>query len=149
MGGWVGLGCVGLQPPLLPAPPTWLHEWPCCLPQRYARALVVLPYLSIINEKTEHLSALLAPLHLRVKGYTSGGDESGQPLAARGGESVAVCTIEKANVCVNRLAQEGRLGELVCEQGCLEGVQRIALSTAAAAPRLQGSCAVWSSTSCT
>ena len=113
---------------------------------------MVLPYLSIINEKTDHLAQLLAPLRARVKvtracgwssagraaagagkrsrparvgerprclctpqGYVAGGDESGQPLAARGGETVAVCTIEKSNVCVNRLAQEGRLGEWVCE----------------------------------
>jgi hypothetical protein len=29
----------------------------------------------------------------------------------RRGETVAICTIEKANVAINRLAQEGRLGE--------------------------------------
>lgn len=28
------------------------------------------------------------------------------------GETVAICTIEKANVAINRLAQEGRLGAL-------------------------------------
>lgn len=33
-------------------------------------------------------------------------------LACRG-ETVAVCTMEKANVALNKLAQEGRLGEAV------------------------------------
>lgn len=28
------------------------------------------------------------------------------------GETVACCTIEKANVAINKLAQDGRLGEL-------------------------------------
>lgn len=32
------------------------------------------------------------------------------PLDRRG-ETVAVCTMEKANVALNKLAQEGRLGE--------------------------------------
>jgi len=30
------------------------------------------------------------------------------------GEAVAVCTIEKANVAINRLVQQGRLQELCC-----------------------------------
>jgi hypothetical protein len=81
-------------------------------PQKYCKALVVLPYISIVGEKTEHLTALLRPMGASVKGFF-GGDEDGRPLASRG-EDVAVCTIEKANSAINRLAQEGRLGELCC-----------------------------------
>ena len=136
-------------------------------PQKYGRALVVLPYVSIVNEKSEHLAEVLAPMHATVRGFSGGAAEDGaasQPLAPRcggsrgwagrrgagrwwqrrgagvasarapeqrcrcpnqapgptadgrpcSGETVAVCTIEKANVAINRLVQEERLGELCC-----------------------------------
>lgn len=44
--------------------------------------LVVLPYVSIVSEKTEHLSAVLAPMHASVKGFF-GTEEKGQALAPR------------------------------------------------------------------
>lgn len=50
-------------------------------PRRMARALVVLPYISIVNEKTEHLSHILKPLHCLVKGYSG---EAGQGAAREG-----------------------------------------------------------------
>jgi DNA polymerase theta len=77
------------------------------------RALVVLPYISIVSEKTEHLSDLLRPIKATVRGYHGAMDSASSPLAPNG-EAVAVCTIEKANVCINRLLQEGRLAELSC-----------------------------------
>lgn len=76
------------------------------------KVLFVLPYISIVCEKTEHLTTILKPMKASVRGFF-GAEESRAPLSP-GGEAVAVCTIEKANVCVNRLAQEGRLGELAC-----------------------------------
>ncbi|DBA82486.1 TPA: hypothetical protein ACH3X2_000714 [Trebouxia sp. C0005] len=78
----------------------------------YSKALVVLPYVSVVAEKTEHLTTILAAMRCKVKGYYGSG-EGGTPLAP-GGESVAVCTIEKANGAINKLVQEGRLGELTC-----------------------------------
>ncbi|KAK9815292.1 hypothetical protein WJX72_001157 [[Myrmecia] bisecta] len=80
--------------------------------QRYGRALFVLPYVSVVAEKTAHLSTILQAMNCKVKGYM-GNDDAGMPLAPRG-ESVAVCTIEKANVAINKLILEGRLGELCC-----------------------------------
>ncbi len=50
--------------------------------QKYGRALVILPYISIVNEKTEHLARVLQPMHATVKGYF-GSEESGSPLAPR------------------------------------------------------------------
>lgn len=41
------------------------------------------------------------------------GEVEGTPLSV-GGEAVAVCTIEKANMAINKLIAEDRLGELCC-----------------------------------
>ena len=53
-------------------------------PQRRApaRALLVLPYVSIVSEKAAHLERVLAPLRARVKGY-GGGDVIGSALVAQ------------------------------------------------------------------
>lgn len=49
--------------------------------QKYGRALVVLPYVSIVCEKSEHLQAVLRPMHAAVKGFYGG--EEGQALGPR------------------------------------------------------------------
>eukprot|EP00884_Botryococcus_braunii_P003632 jgi/Botrbrau1/1326/Bobra.0063s0040.1 len=59
------------------------------------RALFVLPYLSVVKEKTAHLCSILGPCGIRVKGYTDSG-QVGTPLPAGRGEAVAVCSIEKS-----------------------------------------------------
>lgn len=47
-----------------------------------ARALLVLPYVSIVSEKAAHLERVLAPLRgARVKGY-SGSEVAGTPLSS-------------------------------------------------------------------
>ncbi|GAX85126.1 hypothetical protein CEUSTIGMA_g12546.t1 [Chlamydomonas eustigma] len=74
------------------------------------RTLLVLPYVSIIMEKVQHLSAVLAPLGVICKGYHA--DAQGAPLTSQG-EMLAVCTIEKANAVINRMVLEQRLHELV------------------------------------
>ena len=86
--------CPGTPPPL----------------QRFGRALVILPFVSIVSEKADHLAAVLKPVGATVKGYFGRDEAAGQPLAP-GGEHVAVCTMEKAAMCLNKLSQEGRLGE--------------------------------------
>ena len=50
--------------------------------QRYRRALVVLPYISVVAEKTAHLTGLLLPLGITVRGYF-GTAETGSPLAPK------------------------------------------------------------------
>lgn len=45
------------------------------------RGLLVLPYLSIVAEKTAHLSLLLEGMKWRVTGYK--GEEQGTPLAGK------------------------------------------------------------------
>lgn len=45
------------------------------------RALLVLPYVSIVTEKTAHLADVVAPLGGKVRGYF--GVEQGAPLTAK------------------------------------------------------------------
>ena len=92
---------------------------------RPARALVVLPFHSLVNEKVEDLKTILAPIYPRKRGRDGArglepvrgfaGESECAPLArppGPGQEAVAVTTIEKASITVSRLAQEGRLHEL-------------------------------------
>ena len=46
----------------------------------YSKALVVLPYISVVAEKTEHLTTVLKAMKCKVKGYFGMG-EGGVPLA--------------------------------------------------------------------
>ncbi|KAI6652765.1 DNA polymerase theta-like [Oopsacas minuta] len=74
------------------------------------KAIYVLPYISIVNEKVHHLKQLLKGCGLRVGGFMGGS-------TPRGGFpdiDIAVCTIEKANSLVNRLIEERTLKEEVC-----------------------------------
>lgn len=48
--------------------------------QMYSKALVVLPYISVVAEKTEHLTKVLKAMKCKVKGYFGSG-EGGVPLA--------------------------------------------------------------------
>ena len=50
--------------------------------QMHSKALVILPYLSVVAEKTEHLTGILRAMRCKVKGYM-GNDESGTALSAR------------------------------------------------------------------
>ena len=73
------------------------------------KAIYVLPYISIVNEKVNQLKKLLEECGLSVGGFMG-------VSAPRGGFSdidIAVCTIEKANSLVNRLIEERSLSEHV------------------------------------
>lgn len=47
------------------------------------RALLVLPYLSIVSEKAADVGALLQALRWRVQGYQGERDKEGTPLAGK------------------------------------------------------------------
>ncbi|CAK9217649.1 unnamed protein product [Sphagnum jensenii] len=72
------------------------------------KAFLVLPYVALCSEKAEHLESLLEPLGKHVRGFY--GAQGGASLPKD--TSVAVCTIEKANLLINKLLEEGRLSEL-------------------------------------
>lgn len=63
-----------LRPPPPPAPGR---------PPAPPRALVVLPYLSVVAEKAADIGALVAGLRWRVQGYLGERDDEGTPLAGR------------------------------------------------------------------
>uniref|UniRef100_A0A6U9QKR8 Uncharacterized protein n=1 Tax=Picocystis salinarum TaxID=88271 RepID=A0A6U9QKR8_9CHLO len=73
-----------------------------------SKAMIVLPYVSIVQEKEKHLKYILKPMCAKVQAHH--GASGGTPLV--GGERVAVCTGEKANAAINSLSEEGRLQEL-------------------------------------
>ncbi|TGZ76073.1 hypothetical protein CRM22_000012 [Opisthorchis felineus] len=72
------------------------------------KALVILPFVSVSREKLFYLQKLFTGLGVRVGGFMAGQSPPGGLSTV----NAAVCTIEKANSMVNRLVEEGRLGEL-------------------------------------
>jgi len=69
-----------------------------------AKAMLVLPYVSLAQEKTLSLKPMASALNIKVTGFYAG---KGGPFAGTEPE-IAVCTIEKANSLVNRLMEENR-----------------------------------------
>ena len=53
---------------------TWYPVHACRCLQKYRRALVVLPYISVVAERTAHLAAVLAPVGIFVRGYCGDAD---------------------------------------------------------------------------
>lgn len=74
-------------------------------------ALLVLPFISLCAEKSAHLRRILGPLGREVRDFF-GPVTSAAPLGAATG--VVVCTIEKANILVNRLLEDSTVGILSC-----------------------------------
>ncbi|KAK9824289.1 hypothetical protein WJX72_009203 [[Myrmecia] bisecta] len=74
-------------------------------------SLLVLPYNALCQEKTQHLSHLYAPLGKRVAANYGG---LGKRDDLNTDVGCLVCTIERANVLVNRLIEEDRLDDLCC-----------------------------------
>ncbi|PRW44411.1 helicase and polymerase-containing TEBICHI isoform X1 [Chlorella sorokiniana] len=74
-------------------------------------AMLVLPFVSICSEKSEHLSKVLGAIGKEVKEFY-GGNHSQAALTATTG--VIVCTIEKANIIINRMLEDQTLGLLSC-----------------------------------
>jgi hypothetical protein len=67
------------------------------------KAIMVLPYVSIVTEKSAWLKKVLAPSGYRVEAFhgIQGGDIAKADLA--------ICTMEKANALVNRMAKENQV----------------------------------------
>lgn len=76
-------------------------------------ALFVLPFLSIVREKAHHMTDILGAAGITVNHYADSEESKKHPLSL-GGENVAFCSMEKANIAVNKLSAQGRLNDLVC-----------------------------------
>ncbi|XP_059178781.1 DNA polymerase theta-like [Physella acuta] len=72
------------------------------------KALIVLPFISVAREKMYSLQRLYQDAGIQVGGFM------GSYSSAGGFSSldVAVCTIEKGNSIINKLMEDGQLGEL-------------------------------------
>ena len=65
------------------------------------RAIYVLPYVSIVSEKTQYLSRLTENLNFKIIGLHSQSEQIWTPNV-----DLAICTIEKANGLLNKLIEE-------------------------------------------
>ncbi|TPX37004.1 DNA-directed DNA polymerase [Synchytrium microbalum] len=71
------------------------------------KAIFILPFVSIVSEKTKYLQKMFASTRLNIVGYyASVGSASFDDV------DIAICTIEKANGIMNRLLEEQRLDQI-------------------------------------
>ena len=75
----------------------------------HAKAVFVVPYKAIVDEKVRHFERVLKGTKTKVAAYYGGRGTLPVPPKL----NVLVCTMEKADVVVQNMATEGRLGELV------------------------------------
>ncbi|KAL8425333.1 hypothetical protein Efla_001715 [Eimeria flavescens] len=77
------------------------------------RSLVVVPHVSLCAERVQHLRQLLSPLALRVEAFHAGANAASNWYA---GVDVAICTLEKANLIINRLVQDSLIPQVATAQ---------------------------------
>ncbi|SPP80381.1 DNA polymerase theta [Drosophila guanche] len=78
--------------------------------ERNKKVLLILPFISVVREKTFYLQDLLTPAGYRVEGFFGGYT----PPGGFDSINVAICTIEKANSIVNKLLEQGKLDVIGC-----------------------------------
>ena len=79
-----------------------------CVLELRKKAIIILPFVSIVLEKTRYLKELFLPVGVKVGGFMGNQSPHGGFAAA----DIAICTIERANSLVNHLLEEGRSAEL-------------------------------------
>jgi replicative superfamily II helicase len=79
-------------------------------PQSPNKVLVVMPYVSLVAEKSKFLQQKLLRGGVVVRGYHGGVSDGSHVLPST--VDVAICTIEKANTIVNQLMKDKRIPEL-------------------------------------
>lgn len=76
--------------------------------ERKKKALLILPFVSVVREKMFYLQDLLSSSGIRVDGFFGGYSPPGGFEATQ----LAICTIEKANSIVNKLLEQNKLDTL-------------------------------------
>lgn len=72
------------------------------------KVLIVLPYISLANEKLQHLQGMFKFCNFKMGGFMGNSLPSGGFPAM----DIAICTIEKANNIVNKMVKENKLIDL-------------------------------------
>lgn len=86
-----------------------------CVLELQKKVIIILPFVSIAQEKSAYLQGIFKPVGVRVGGFMGGQAPPGGFAAV----DVAICTIEKANSLVNRLLEEKatqQLGTVVVDE---------------------------------
>lgn len=79
-----------------------------CVLERHKKVLIILPFVSVVHEKTIHLQSLFEEVGVKVGGFMGGQSPQGGLSAV----DIAVCTIEKANSLVNHLLEDGSVNHV-------------------------------------
>ncbi|XP_037047750.1 DNA polymerase theta isoform X2 [Bradysia coprophila] len=77
--------------------------------EKEKKCLVILPFVSVVMEKMKYLQELLTSSGIVVEGYFGGYSPRSFDTV-----DVAVCTIEKANVIVNKLLEQKKIDSIGC-----------------------------------
>ena len=73
-----------------------------CVLERKKKVLIIVPFVSIAQEKADYLQSIFEPAGVKVGGFT--GNQS--PEGGFDSVHIAICTIEKANSLVNHLLEK-------------------------------------------
>ncbi|KAL8450751.1 hypothetical protein Emed_002389 [Eimeria media] len=84
------------------------------------RSLVVVPHVSLCAERVQHLRQLLSPLALRVEAFHAGANAASSWYV---GVDVAICTLEKANLIINRLVQDCLIPQVAATEESAESAE--------------------------
>ncbi|CAM1292012.1 POLQ (predicted) [Pycnogonum litorale] len=76
--------------------------------ERKKKAIMILPFVSVVREKMITLQKLFQESGIKVDGYMG----NHNPIGGFNSVDIAICTIEKANSLVNRLLEESQLHQL-------------------------------------
>ena len=73
-----------------------------CVLELQLKVIIILPFVSIAQEKSAYLKGIFEPVGVKVGGFMGGQAPTGGFAAV----DIAICTIEKANSLINRLLEE-------------------------------------------